>query len=76
MFKELLACIETFLESNDEIRAMWNVRDIVCWQYGMLGCDILGKWNVRDVGCLGCAVWDVECLLGCWMLIYKIPKLQ
>ena len=30
--------------------------------------------DVRDVGCFGCGMWDVECLLGCGMLVYKMPK--
>ena len=36
---------------------------------------MLGMWGVRDVGCSGCGMWDVGCLLGCGMLIYKMPAL-
>ena len=36
---------------------MWYVRDVVC----------------SDVGCSGCRMWDVGCLPGCGMLIYKMP---
>ena len=53
---------------------MWDVRDVGCWRCGMLEmCD------ARDVGCLGCGMFrmwgvgDVGCLLGCGMLIYKMP---
>ena len=38
---------------------MWDVGDVGCWGYGMLG-----MWDVRDVGCLGCGMfrmWDVGC---------------
>ena len=35
---------------------------------------MFGVWDVRDVGCLGCRMWDVRCLLGCGMLIYKMPN--
>ena len=45
---------------------MWDVRDMGC-----SGCGMLGMWDVRDVRCSGCGMWDVECLLGCGMLIYK-----
>ena len=34
---------------------------------------MFGMWNVRDVGCSSCGMWDVECLPGCGMLIYKMP---
>ena len=47
---------------------MWDVRDVVC-----SGCGMFGMWDVRDVGCSGCGMWDVGCLLGCGMLIYKMP---
>ena len=62
MFKDSLACIRKFAESDDEIRVIWNVGDIVCWE-----CGMLGLWNVRDVGCSGCGIFgmcdvgDVEC---------------
>ena len=58
---------------------MWDVQDVGC-----SGCGMLGMWDVGDVGCLGCGMfgmWDVRdvgcllgCLLGCGMLIYKIPN--
>ena len=45
---------------------MWDVGDVGCWGYGMLG-----MWDVRDVGCLGCGMfgmWDVGCgmFAGMW----------
>ena len=63
---------------------MWDVRDVVCSGCGMfgtwyvrdvgcLGCGIFGMSNVRDVVCSGCGMWDVGSLLGCRMLIYKMP---
>ena len=51
---------------------MWDVRDVGC-----SGCGMFGMWDVWDVGCSGCGMfgmWDVGCLLGCGMLIYKIPR--
>ena len=30
MFKDSLACIGKFLESDDKIQVMWNVGDVVC----------------------------------------------
>ena len=51
MFKDSLACIQKFVESNYEIRVIWNVGDIICWECGMFG--------ILDVG-------DLECLDG-WM---------
>ena len=50
------------------ILGMWDVRDVGCW-----GCEMLGMWDVPDVGCLGCGMWDVGCLQGYGMLIYKKP---
>ena len=47
---------------------MWDVRDVGC-----AGCGMFGMWDVRDVGCLGSGMWDVGCLPGCGMLIYKMP---
>ena len=53
---------------------MWDVRDLGCSGYWMLG-----MWDVGDVGCWGCGmrgmwdVWDVGCA-GCGMLIYKMPS--
>ena len=48
---------------------MWDVRDVGC-----SGCGMFGMWDVWDVGCLGCGMWDVGCLSGCGMLIYKMPR--
>ena len=45
-----------------------------------LGHGMFGMWDVRDMGCSGCGMFgmwygrDVGCLLGCGMLIYKMPK--
>ena len=53
---------------------MWDVGDEGC-----SGCEMFGMWDVRDVGCSGCGMfgmWDVGCLLGCGMLIYKMPLSQ
>ena len=36
---------------------------------------MLGMLDVRDVGCLGYGMWDVACLPGCGMLIYKMPSI-
>ena len=66
---------------------MWDVGDVGCWECGMLGmwdvgdmgcsvCRMFGMWYVPDVGCSGCGMfgmWNVGCLLGCGMLIYKMP---
>ena len=46
----------------------WDV-----WEVGCSGCGMFEMWDVRDVGCSGCGMWDLGCLLGCGMLIYKIP---
>ena len=43
---------------------MWDVQDVGCW-----GCGLLEMWDVRD---MGCEMWDVGCLPGCGMLIYKM----
>ena len=51
---------------------MWDVGDEGC-----SGCGMFRMWDVRDVGCSGCGMfgmWDVGCLLGCGMLIYKMPR--
>ena len=67
---------------------MWDIRDVGCagcGMFGMLnvedvgysGCAMSRMWDVRDVGCWGSGMfgmWDVGCLLGCGMLIYKMPK--
>ena len=63
---------------------MWDIRDVGCLRCGMFGmwdvrdvgcsgCGMFGMWDVRDVGCSGCGMWDVGCLQGCGMLIYKMP---
>ena len=65
---------------------MWDVRDVGCLGCGMFGmwyvrdvgypgCGMFGMWDVRDVGCLGCRMWDVGCLPGCGIMIYKLPFL-
>ena len=92
MFKDNLACIRNFVESDDKIRVMWNVGDVGmlgCWvreiletwilemwfveDVRSLGCGMLWMWDVRDVECWGCGMWDVGCLPGFWILIYKMP---
>ena len=56
---------------------MWDVWDVGrsdCGMFGMLG--MLGIWDVEDVECSRCGMfgmWDVRCLPGCGMLIYKMP---
>ena len=50
--------------SESGMLGMWDVGDVGCW-----GCGMLGMWDVRDVGC---GMWDVGCLPGCGMLIYKM----
>ena len=53
---------------------MWDVRDVRdVGDVGCAGCGMFGMWDVGDVGCLGCGMWDVGCLLGSGMLIYKMP---
>ena len=37
------------------------------------GFGMFRMWDSRDVGCSGCEMWDVGCLPGCGMLIYKMP---
>ena len=55
---------------------MWDVGDMECWV-----CGMLRMWDVGDVGCSGCRMFrmwnvpDVGYLLGCGMLIYKMPSL-
>ena len=44
MFKDSLACIRKFVESDDEIRVMWNVGNTVCWEPGLFE-----MWDIRDV---------------------------
>ena len=47
---------------------MWDVQDVGCAE-----CGVLGMCDVEDVECSGCGMWDVGCLPGCGMLIYKMP---
>ena len=47
---------------------MWDVGDVGC-----SGCGMFEMWDARDVGCSGCEMWDVGCLPGCGMVIYKMP---
>lgn len=44
---------------------IWEVRDVECLECGMFG----------HVGCLGCQMWDVGCLLGYEMLVYKMSNI-
>ena len=46
MFKDSLACVRKFVESDGKIRVMWNVDDVACCKCGMLG--------LRDIGDVGC----------------------
>ena len=70
MIKNSLAYIRKFLESDDEIRVMCNIGDIVCWMWDVgvvecSRCEIFGRWDVGDMGC-----WDVGCsecaMFGMW----------
>ena len=45
MFKDNLESIQKFVESDDKIRVMWNVGDVVCWE-----CGMLDLYDVGDVG--------------------------
>ena len=69
-----------------EMLGLWDIRDVRCWECGMLGMGLFGMWDVGDVECsgcgmfgmrdvhdVGCGMWDVGCLPGCRMLIYKMP---
>ena len=60
MFKDSLACIRKFFESDDKIQVVWNVGDVVCWV-----CGMLGLWDIGDVGCWWCA-----------MLVIGIPGMR
>ena len=55
------------------ILGMWDVEDLGCWGFGMLGrwgwsrCEMFGTWNIWDVGCLGrgmFGMWNVR-YIGC-----------
>ena len=39
-FKDLLACMQKFVESDDKIKVMLNVGDVVCLECGCWGCEI------------------------------------
>ena len=63
MFKQSLAHVRKFVESDDKIRVTWNVGDAVYWE-----CGMLGLWDIGDVECWGYGMlkmWDV-CDVGCW----------
>ena len=57
-----------------EILEMWDIGDVGC-----SGCGMFGIWDFGDVGCSGFGMFgmwdvrDVESLLGCGILIYKMP---
>ena len=57
MFKDSLACIQKFVESDDEIRVMWNVGDVTCWECGML--VMWDVWALRFSGRWMFGMWDV-----------------
>ena len=53
-----------FVESDDEIRVIRIIGDIVCWESGMMGL-----WMVQDVECSGCGMlgtWDVGDVWCCY----------
>ena len=57
---------------------MWDIRGVGCSEcemFGICGCWMFRMWDVRDVGSLEFGMWDVGCLPGCGMLIYKKPFL-
>ena len=69
---------------------MWDVGDVGCLGWGLLGmcgmwdvgdvgcwgCGMFGMGDLRDAGCMGCRMWDVWDVgcAGCGMLIYKMPS--
>ena len=53
---------------------LWDVWDLGCRGCGIAGCGMFGMWYAWDVGCSGCGMWDMGCLPGCGILIYKMPK--
>ena len=63
---------------------IWSVKYLgyrIFWRrnteyVGCSGCGMLGMWNVGDVGYFGYGMWDVGCLPGCWMLIYKMSLID
>ena len=69
--------VQDVLCSRCGMFGMWDVRNVGCSGYEMFG--MCRMWDVQDVGCSRCAIfgmWDVGCLLGCGMLIYKMPKIK
>ena len=56
MFKDSLACIRKFFESDDKIQVVWNVGDVV---------SMLGMWDVGFMGYWGCWML-VVCDVGDW----------
>ena len=52
MFKDSLACIQNFVESDDKIQVIWNVGDVG----NMECCVMLGMFDVDDVGYWGCGI--------------------
>ena len=71
MFKNSLACIQKFVESDDEIPSYvecWGCSMLGMWDVGVVecsGCGMLGMWDVGVVGCSGCGMWDIR-NMGCW----------
>ena len=65
MFKDSLACIRKFVESDDKIRVMANVGDIMfgIWDIGFVGCWGSGMLAMRDVGDVGYSRYE---MLGMW----------
>ena len=57
--------------SRCEMFGILDIRHVGCW-----GCGMFKMWDIGDVGSLGCNMWDVRCLLGCAMLVYKISVFQ
>ena len=46
MFKDNLACIRKFIKSDNKIRVIRDVGDVICWE-----CGMLRLWDIRDVEC-------------------------
>ena len=45
------------------------------WDMRCSGCGMYKMWDLWDMGYSGCGMWDVGCLSGCGMLIYKMPNI-
>ena len=47
---------------------MWDIQDVRCWEYGMLGMGLLGMQNVQDMGCWGYRMLKMQDVgdAGCW----------